>query len=149
MHFLHTDIQKFKGRLKLKPDAIPVYFNCKDDEFFPESDIINASQNIENGQCFNEQNICKKCDVLSSELDELKNKLFKTKVDSDVELTRKNIRINELKGKCDDQALIINSLKQQVSTLGKYLTDSENEIKNVQLQMGRVPETEVNVYICP
>lgn len=144
MHFLHTDILKLKGRIQLKPDAIPVYFNCVDDDSFPKSDPINDFQNIEDNQCFNERDICSKCDMLSKDLDELKKKLYKTKIDSDFELMKRNIKIDELIGKCDEQALKISGLKQQISTLEKNLNDSEYQIKDLNFQMGRVPKTEVN-----
>lgn len=135
-HFLSSDIQKKKnGQKGLKADSVPVQFMSSENQHIPESPT-------DNGQSVSAH--CGKCNILEMEIGELKRSTFKTQVDSNLELRKKNDQIEKLMCKCDDQSIVIKGLKSKIVYLEKLMKRNTSEIKSLQEKINRLPETNVN-----
>lgn len=124
LHFLSTDIEKVKGRLRLKADAVPVRFNTPN--------ITGLDRILDNIAVDEIANSCNNCNDLSLELKDLKQMLLEIKMNTDIQLQMKNQQIEKMKIKCNDLTLKNNGLKEQNVFLERMLKNHEIQIKNLR-----------------
>lgn len=121
LHFLPTDIQKVKGRLRSKADAVPMVF--------PIPNIACSDEALENIAEAETLNACINCNDLNLELKELKQMLLQIQIDANIQTQMKNEQIEKLKTKCNDLTLKNDGLKEKHISLEKMLKNHESQIK--------------------
>lgn len=132
-HFLSTDVRKkSNGEIGLKENAVPVCFN----ENFSPPAVDFQSPSL--------QPHCDECNILKTELNQLKRSLFNAKVESDLELQKKNDQIDTLLCKHDDESFKVKGLKEKIFYLEKIIKENNNELKRLQEQMTQPPKIDVN-----
>lgn len=133
LHFLSTDIEKGRGRLKLKTSAVPVHFDFHEIQSIP--DASQNCSNIDNDDISISNNSCNECKVLISERNELKQLLLKNQIDTNIQMQIQQKEIEKWKEKCYDQTLIMNSLKEKNVFLENMTKHNESQISSMQKQL--------------
>lgn len=131
LHFVSVDIERVRGRFKLKIGAVPTLFDAQENQ-----SSLDADQNCSNiDEISTLRNSCNECNDLILERNQLKRMLLKNQIDANIQLQIKEKKIEKLEEKCYDQILIINSLKEKDVSLEKMVKHNESQIRNLQEQL--------------
>lgn len=129
LHFMESDLTKVKGVLKLKLRAVPVKFNflgdnSEDTEHAKNINPKHIAPNIGSEPIKN----CNKCSALRLELNDSKQMLFQSKINSELDCTKNNEKIKKLTRENFD-------LKEKVRSSEKKKNESESKIKMLEKQL--------------
>lgn len=123
LHFQSIDIVKVRGQLKLKKNAVPMFFVCQIDE--KSDDEIDSSPNRQTNKCID-------CDAFNEQLNQMRaeheRELLKLRLNNEIVQYKKNDDIDKLRGKLD-------SLKERVAVSEKLNRQYEVEIEKIRDKM--------------
>lgn len=132
-HFLSNDVQKHKGRLKLKNGAIPVNFVSSTDQTILEPVLNNNS--VAYAQTNNSTIGCTECSALTTERDELKRILIQTNIDSEINLQKEREKFKKYVEKCEEKSNEIRLLKEQLRYWKAKQSEYIEKINSLKAQL--------------
>lgn len=130
LHFDVKSIKNIRGNPQLEKGAIPVKFEYTNSQSTVRENETNSVKNST------------ELDVLNSEIHELKRILFKERMDRELEIRRKNDRIEALAQQCKDLTIKSKSLEKLCSTLDSQGKKSRDRL----LQYINATDMNVNYY---
>lgn len=127
---LHFDVKSItkssQGKLKLARGTVPVHFECSQSKVI-QTDSARKSTEL---------------DVLKTEIQELQRILFKEKLDKDLEIRKKDDRIDALTQQCNHLTNKMKQMKKKCTILERQGNQSRIRL----LQYVNAAHVNVNVY---
>lgn len=126
LHFKSTDIEREKGKFKLKKGVIPTIFDCTREK------INDERENRQNNEC-TEHHICETC---TQKLNQMRSEhecaQLKLRLNHEIVQYKKDDQISKLKKEVHDKCEKFDGLKERVAYVEKMNRQYEGEIQSLR-----------------